>query len=342
MTKYIVYSVFSILLLCTACEKTLFKLKYPDTPIGNFEALWNEFDQLYGLFETRNVDWDEVYVEFRPQISDDMNEKALYEVLVEMLKTLDDSHAALIPVGTDFEQYIGGPGGRIDTVQDFNLEVVKENYLREPKEAGYFMLHDWIAEDVGYIHIYGFSDGEEQFAEETAICLDALKDAKAIIIDIRGGYGGEDIAGKTIASQFTMERRLYMTTKVKNGVGKNDFAEPEEWYIEPSGDFQYTKPVFLLTNRQTLSARETFQLAMMTLPDITMVGDTTAGGFSNQINRELPNGWAYSLSIGDWRTPDGTSYEGRGIPPNVLIQNKRSDLLEGKDEVLEKALELAQ
>lgn len=342
MIKYLIYSISLCLLFFTACEKALFKLEYPDTPSGNFEALWNEFDQLYGLFEARAVDWDSVYTEFRPQISDDMNEAALYAVLVEMLKTLDDSHAALIPVGTDFEQYIGGPGGRIDTVQDFNLEVIKNNYLSDPKEAGYFMMYDWIADSVGYIHIYGFSDGEKQFSEETAICLEEFKDAKAIIIDIRGGYGGEDIAGKTIASRFTTEKRLYMTTRVKNGAGKSDFAEKEEWYIEPSGDFQYTKPTFLLTNRQTLSARETFQLAMMVLPQVTTVGDTTAGGFSNQINRELPNGWAYSLSIGDWRTPDGTSYEGRGIPPNILHKNRRADLLEGRDKVLEKALELAQ
>jgi C-terminal processing protease CtpA/Prc len=81
-------------------------------------------------------------------------------------------------------------------------------------------------------------------------------------------------------------------------------------------------------------------MAMRGLSNVTFVGDTTAGSFSNQINRELPNGWAYSISIGQWVDGDGISYEGIGLAPDLLVQNKKDDVLSGKDEALEKAIEI--
>lgn len=329
-------------MLCFSCQKEIFQLKYADTPTGNFEYFWHEFDQTYGLFGVKDIDWKAVYEEFRPQVTDQTTDAELYTVLVNMLRILDDGHTALIPINSGLPQYIGGPIGRIDTIQDFDLDLLKKHYLQNPRETDFAMLYDYLADSIGYIHIYGFADGEKAFDREMATIMNTFKDSKGLIIDIRGGDGGEDIAGKTIASYFTDTRRLYMTNQVKNGPKKNDFTELTEWYIEPRGDFQYTGPIVLLTNRLTISARETFQLAMMTLPQVTTLGDTTAGAFSNNAVGELPNGWAFSLSIGDWRAADGTSYEGKGIPPNILVRNQREDLLKGQDKALEAALKLLQ
>lgn len=329
-------------LLAVSCRKELFQLHYENDPISNFEYLWHEFDQIYGLFEVKQIDWEAVYDLHRPQIDEGTTNEELFDVLVSMLQLLDDGHTALIPVGTDLPQYIGGPIGRIDTVQDFDLEILKTNYLTDPLETGSFMLYDILEDSIGYVHIYGFSDGEKAFDQEMAVLLEALQHTRGLIIDIRGGYGGEDVAGKVIASYFTDQKRLYMTNRIKNGPGKTDFTEPTQWYISPRSDTPYTKPIMLLTNRLTISARETFQLAMMTLPQVTTIGDTTAGAFSNNVLGEMPNGWVFSTSIGDWRAADGTSYEGQGIPPDILLLNNRPDVLAGKDAVLEKAIQLLQ
>lgn len=338
--KKIIFIISAITVLCISCQKEIFQLRYTNTPTGNFEYFWHEFDQTYGLFQVKNIDWDAVYEEFRPQVNEQTTDAELHAILVRMLQLLDDGHTALIPINSDLPQYIGGPIGRIDTIQDFNLELLKKHYLQDPRETDFAMLYDYLADSIGYIHIYGFADGEKAFDQEMATIMNTFKDAKGLIIDIRGGEGGEDIAGKTIASYFTDSRQLYMTNQIKNGPGKNDFTDLTEWYIAPRGDFQYMGPIVLLTNRLTISARETFQLAMMTLPQVTTLGDTTAGAFSNNAVGELPNGWAFSLSIGDWRAADGTSYEGKGIPPDILVRNQREALLNGQDAVLEKAIGL--
>ena len=37
---------------------------------------------------------------------------------------------------------------------------------------------------------------------------------------------------------------------------------------------------------------------------------------------------------------DGTSYEGIGLPPDVVVQNDSADVANGRDEALEKAISI--
>ncbi len=94
----------------------------------------------------------------------------------------------------------------------------------------------------------------------------------------------------------------------------------------------------VLTNRQTGSAGETFILAMKTMDHVKVLGDSTYGAFSDNPKRELPNGWIYAISTGDFRDANGLSYEGIGIPPDELIQNTIPEIQSGVDKVLEKAI----
>lgn len=56
--------------------------------------------------------------------------------------------------------------------------------------------------------------------------------------------------------------------------------------------------------------------------------------------RELPNGWAYGISVGVWTDPDGRSYEGIGFPPDVVVKNQPEELEQGIDSALETAISL--
>jgi C-terminal processing protease CtpA/Prc len=312
----------------------------PNNPVANFNSLWNEFDAKYGLFQVKNIDWDSVYSVYRPQINEQSSADDLYHVLVDMLGGLNDNHVALVPTDLQYPFFQSGIVGRLGSITDFDLEIIKSDYLISPGFEEPFFTYGLLPGNIGYIHIEGFSDMPKNLKKPMSEVLNSLKETKGIVIDVRGGYGGEDLAGRYIAGCFTDRSILYMKTRVKSGAGKDDFTEFEDWYIQPEGDFQYLKPVVVLTHRFTISARETFCLAMKVLPQVTFVGDTTSGAFSNQINRELPNGWGYSLSIGQWVDANGVSYEGKGLAPDVVIQNKKQDVLNGKDEALERAMDI--
>jgi C-terminal processing protease CtpA/Prc len=170
--------------------------------------------------------------------------------------------------------------------------------------------------------------------------MDGIRGARGAIVDIRGFYGGYDPVSQYIAGCFASSRKLYMTTRKRNGPAHTDFTAPLEWFVEPQGETQFIKPVVVLTSLFTQSAGETFQLAITQFDHVATVGDTTAGSFSDNPNFELPNGWIFSVSVGDYRASDGKSYEGIGLAPKFPVVSRKEDLLAGKDRALEKAIEL--
>ena len=68
-----------------------------DQPIKNFEALWSEFNLRYANFELKQVDWDKVYQQYRPQITAQTTNQALFEVCCAMVQELNDGHVTIDP-----------------------------------------------------------------------------------------------------------------------------------------------------------------------------------------------------------------------------------------------------
>lgn len=134
---------------------------------------------------------------------------------------------------------------------------------------------------------------------------------------------------------------LNTTVKKRNVPDKDNFSYPVAWYVQPEPD-AYTQPIILLTSRWTTSAGETFTWAMNTQANIKQVGDTTAGGFSDLLPRELPNGWLYFISVGDYRDANGNNMEGKGIAPKKRVINTKENIHSQKDIVLEEAIKMLQ
>ena len=100
------------------------------------------------------------------------------------------------------------------------------------------------------------------------------------------------------------------------------------------------KPIVLLTCDSVFSGGEAFALAIKQLPHVTILGDHTNGIFSYQLEKKLPNGWKYSLSYQVYFSADMVCYEGKGVPVDVELFNKRSDLENGIDPLITGALKV--
>jgi hypothetical protein len=64
----------------------------------------------------------------------------------------------------------------------------------------------------------------------------------------------------------------------------------------------------------------------------------TNGGFSTRYAFGYWLGVGYIAAVGDDILPDGTTHNGRGVSPDVVVLPKQSDLLIGKDTVFEAGL----
>jgi carboxyl-terminal processing protease len=329
------------LLYLTSCTKTLVGAEVPNKPTTNFETLWKDFDEHYGAFEPKGIDWAAAYAELRPQVNDNMTDAQLFDVCKHLLDKLDDNHVFLRPtIETGLPWYSSGSLGRT-VVEDYNKRVAL-SYLNSHAVYNNSLEYGTYPGNIGYIKILNFDNDIATYPKAMNAILTKLKNTKGIIIEMRENDGGEDRVGQYIANRFASERHLSFTSSLRNGPGHTDFSDPIQFFTAPEGDFQYYKPVVILTNLTTFSTGETFLLGMLQNDNVTIVGDVTGGALSDAVRRELPNGWLYRMPIADVRGADGRNLEGIGIQPHIKVHNTKIELESGHDKALEQALLLLQ
>lgn len=318
----------------TSCEKVFFVPEPDNTPTGVFNEMWNTFNELYGPFEERGVDWDAVHAQLAPQVNDQMSDDELFSVLTSMMAVLNDGHVSLTAPNrkniSSNKVYRDSIGFNL-----FDLDVIEQHYLNNSFEG---------SEDLGYVYgtiggelIYVFLPYVSDNMPIMEVILDTYPNAKGIIIDLRHSFGGDFTWGFQYIGRFTNQERAVFTSSTKNGPGKNDFDPWVQWDLNPQGDY-VGMPIVFLTDRYTISASERTVMALKVLPNAVQIGDTTNGSHSTMIGRELQNGWYYTLPTQRIRFADGISYEGIGMIPDQVVINSRSRLDQGVDDVLDAAI----
>lgn len=330
------------LTLLGSCEKIILDPEYEDNAVDNFECLWHNYDLNYGQFAVRNINWDSLYAVFRPQLNEQSGTEELYGVFKNLIGHFHDDHVFIDPTEPGYARIESGRSDTMKVQTDFSIEMIKEHYLVTSEQFSEHILYGMLLDNIGYIQMDVFADPLDFIQKAFDDILLKLKDTRGLVFDIRKLEGGEDRLAKFIAGRFSSETKLYMTTRKRSGPGHNDFESPVKWYVNPEGSRQYTGPVILLTGRFTASAGETFTWAMNENDNITQVGDTTLGAFSDIMAMELPNGWYHTVPVGDYRNAAGENLEGTGIAPDYYARSTKEETLEGTDRGLDKALELLQ
>lgn len=307
----------------------------PEAPVAvaNFDALWTNFDRHYSFFIVKGIDWDDVRQRFQPQVTGETTEGELWSVATEMLAVLEDGHVSLESPRFGRWTYTGWYDAY---PENFDLGVVRDRYLGGALEStpDGRLLFGRLDDAVGYIHVPGFGGGRFGFLQELGA---RLADVEALVIDVRNNGGGSDLNGREIAGHFADRRRLFRIIRWRNGPEHDDFDPPVEDFIEPLPP-HFPGPVAVLTNRRVFSSAEGFVLMMRILPQVVVVGDTTGGGSANPQEFTLPNGWRHRVSRWWVQTPDGESFEGVGLAPDVAVQISPEDRAAGRDTILERAL----
>lgn len=231
----------------------------------------------------------------------------------------------------DPDAVVSRPGFETKLRNDISNHI-KSHVLNGKFQTGANDLIVWgqTTPDVGYLAIYameglsGAAYGPAVLSEEVSQLSALLDDRiipfmagkKAVIVDVRYNGGGYDAVSLTIAGRFADQKRLAFTKQGQDSAG---LSEKQSIFVTPKGPLQYTKPVYLLTSSKTASAAEIFTLSMMALPHVTRIGEKTEGSLSDMWIGALPNGWLMSLSNETYLAPDGVSYEGAGIPPQIAV-----------------------
>ncbi len=310
------------------------EVEYTDSPQENFEALWRILDENYCFFEYKNVDWDEVHDRYQVQITDSMDQFALFDVLGNMLAELKDGHTNLISP-FDMSRYWAWYE---DYPDNFDADI-QENYLGSDYRIAGGMRYKTLQDGkIGYIYYPSFSSGVGETNLDYIIY--AFKNCCGLIIDIRNNGGGLLTYSDRIAARFVEETIQTGYIQHKTGPGHEDFSEPYALTLSPVSEHSlWYRPVIVLTNRQCYSSANDFVQAMRLLPQVRILGDKTGGGSGFPFNSELPNGWVVRFSASRTLGLDMEQLE-FGIEPDIPVCMNEEDRKQGKDSIIEEAIRL--
>jgi carboxyl-terminal processing protease len=336
------FTILIILFVLYGCDEMIVGSDPENTPENNFDILWKDFDRYYAQFAVRHIDWDSVFTLYRPQITPTTSEGQLFTIFSNIVYGINDMHVTLYTPMSDvyWKTMIPAsyPSRRIINAGKYVRSGAPQNSVFE-----YRTCQD---PAIGYIIIRTFEGQGEglSMTDPRYLAIDDIlsqwKNMKGIIIDVRGNSGGNGINAETVAGRFADQSRVYLYQRQKNGQGKDNYSSWKSISVGPKGSYQFLKPVVVLTSRATMSSAEMFVMAMQNLPQVTIVGDTTAGGVGNPIFRELPNGWTYRLSTAITADAQHRIMEGVGVFPDLPVLTTAADSANGIDRIMEKGIDI--
>lgn len=180
---------------------------------------------------------------------------------------------------------------------------------------------------VGYIRLSSFIS--ETMLYELEECMKSLAGKQALVIDVRGNYGGLFTNAVEIADMFLDNG--YIVSIVNR--------EHDQRVYKAHPGTTYQKPVVVLIDGGSASASEILAGALKDNHRATLIGAQSFGkGLVQKIN-PLANGSGLNITISKYLTPNGTDINKKGIEPDIKVAYTEADFIAQRDPQLNRAIE---
>ena len=329
MKNLILLSIISILL--SSCSKEI-TISSEHHPTALYDEFWNHVNDNYIYFDEKEVDWNEVYKSYSPTINANTSEEELLQAMENSLLELRDGHNLLRTPFRQSKVYNFRAGYEIH----FSPELVENKYINGKLSTEKSFKYGNIDDKTIYIQVPKM---EYIYSLRKLIRRLVNDETKNLIIDVRNNGGGNSNPVPELLGDFVTEKTLLGSYIEKSGPRREDETAPIPIYAIPSAEYHFDIQVFVLINRGGFSATSYWAGMVDDLPNFTLVGQITGGGGGGNAGFELSNGWALAVSVSDFIDAKGKTIE-LGVSPDIAIENSESDILNGRDLMLDKVLEL--
>ncbi len=170
---------------------------------------------------------------------------------------------------------------------------------------------------VGYVHLWCMGDFRFQRLLESLV-LGRLHDTAGLVLDLRQGYGGSPSG---YADPF-FQPDIRVSSRTR---------QAPQWAERPEG---YAKPLVVLVDGGTRSAKEWLAWTLQASKRATVVGQPTAGAVLGLETFPVGPGFLLELAVQDLAL-NGVHLEGRGVTPDIALPGAPAE-----DAYLQKALQV--
>jgi len=182
-------------------------------------------------------------------------------------------------------------------------------------------------EDVGYLDVNGFT---EQTYKGMADAIEKIRKQvpddklKGYVLDLRLNPGGLLFQAVSVSDAF-LDRGEIVSTR---GRAKDDVERKSA----TPGDLTRGKPVVVLVNGGSASASEIVAGALQDHRRATVLGTRSFGKGSVQTIIPLGRNGALRMTTALYYTPSGCSIQGKGIDPDIKVEQPLPEELQGRVE----------
>lgn len=162
-------------------------------------------------------------------------------------------------------------------------------------------------------------------------------EARGVVVDMRG-YGRANVIDRLVGALIE-EPVSYSRFSRPSVTTPGEFFLDEPVVLQPNTqDPRITVPVAVLIDHSAKSASEYFAMAWRAA-GATLIGSRTAGADGDVTSMPLPTGGAMNFSGLGVFYPDKSPTQRIGIVPDIEVRPTIAGFAEGRDEVLERALD---
>lgn len=169
--------------------------------------------------------------------------------------------------------------------------------------------------------------------------LPKLASARGIVFDLRGYPSDAGSAVLPYLTDTNIKSAQWRVPIIARPNYQRVRFKVSNWNLPPRQP-RLTKNVAFLTDGRAISYAESCMGIVEAYKLGEIVGSATAGSNGNVTSVELPAGYSISWTGMQVLKHDGSRHHGVGIAPTVPVAPTREGLAAGRDEVLEKAVEV--
>jgi C-terminal processing protease CtpA/Prc len=259
---------------------------------GLFSEVWSLVKNEYIYTDFRGLDWQEARRVYLKRVLEVKTNEEFYTTVDQMILELGDDHSVYLSPWSACQE---------DSYSDEAIAPYEPTVKRLEGEPSVLYI------DIPSFNIY---DADQTLDKELRRALQRGR-VRGVMIDLRHNYGGYLDTAYNVLSTFVRGRLgteydLYGETAVRR--------EPGLFYRELR-----SVPIVIFVDADTHSAAELVAGVLAQKRDAIIIGQTSAGNTEIVYPFDLSDGSRLWLATGGFALDDGSSIEGRGVVPDVMI-----------------------